>query len=248
MKQVFTIYKNRGETPLEALERFRADNREYVDIPLTYAGRLDPAAHGVLLVLAGEECKKKKEYLGLLKEYAAEILFGITTDTYDLLGVIENISPPKEFDPEILVDLPQKFIGEHMWQYPAFSSKTVDGKPLWQWAREGKLDEIEVPMRKMVFNEIEMGDVSVVDSMELLKGVEELLHLIKGDFRQEEILASWKELPQRAFPLLRLRVKCESGSYIRSLAHAIGQEYEIGACLLDLERTRVGEWNLETNE
>lgn len=72
------IYKHIGETPLEALERFRREQGIAADVPMTYAGRLDPMAEGLLLILLGEECKNKEKYLGLDKEYEVEVLFGIT--------------------------------------------------------------------------------------------------------------------------------------------------------------------------
>ena len=53
---------------------------------MTYAGRLDPMASGLLIVLAGEETKNKEKYLNLDKEYLFEVLFGFKTVTYDFLG------------------------------------------------------------------------------------------------------------------------------------------------------------------
>ena len=70
------IYKKIGQTPLMALENLRFENPEWVDLPMTYAGRLDPTAEGLLLVLVGEDCKEKDKYLGLSKEYELSILFG----------------------------------------------------------------------------------------------------------------------------------------------------------------------------
>jgi tRNA U55 pseudouridine synthase TruB len=60
MKKIILINKKEGETPLEALEFFRKKNKQYQDLKMTYAGRLDPMASGLLLLLAGEETKKKK--------------------------------------------------------------------------------------------------------------------------------------------------------------------------------------------
>ena len=59
MKKVLIFNKKEGETPLEVLDKFRAKNKIYQDIKMTYAGRLDPMASGILLVVAGEEIKKK---------------------------------------------------------------------------------------------------------------------------------------------------------------------------------------------
>jgi tRNA pseudouridine55 synthase len=129
MENVLRLYKNPGETPLECLERFRVANPEYTNEKMTYAGRLDPMAEGVLIVLAGEECKKKDEYLGLDKEYIFEVLFGIQSDTYDILG-IPKIAEKKDFDIK-------SFVGKRIQEYPAYSSRTF------QMARDGA--EFEPP-------------------------------------------------------------------------------------------------------
>ncbi|KKR79021.1 MAG: tRNA pseudouridine synthase B [Candidatus Nomurabacteria bacterium GW2011_GWA2_40_9] len=87
-KNIILLNKKEGETPLSALSLFRDKHKIYKDIPMTYAGRLDPMASGLLIILAGEECKNKEKYLNLDKEYEFEILFGFQTDTYDILGKI----------------------------------------------------------------------------------------------------------------------------------------------------------------
>jgi len=51
-----------------------------------YAGRLDPMAHGVLVLLVGEENKKREKYEKFVKEYLFQCIFGVATDTYDILG------------------------------------------------------------------------------------------------------------------------------------------------------------------
>ena len=69
LKKVILLNKKIGETPLQALERFRLRHKTYKEVKMTYAGRLDPMASGLLLVLAGEEIKNKEKYLGLDTEY-----------------------------------------------------------------------------------------------------------------------------------------------------------------------------------
>ncbi len=88
------LNKKEGETPLQALERLRSSNSKYKDAKMTYAGRLDPMASGLLIILIGDEVKNKEKYLKLNKEYEFEVLFGFATDTYDILGkVVKNGSP-----------------------------------------------------------------------------------------------------------------------------------------------------------
>lgn len=84
----FLLYKNPGETPLTALKRLRYLAQISSDIPLTYAGRLDPLAEGLLIVLGGEECKKKEQFLAVDKVYECTVLLGFATDTGDVLGLL----------------------------------------------------------------------------------------------------------------------------------------------------------------
>jgi tRNA U55 pseudouridine synthase TruB len=97
---IFPVQKERGETLAVLLERFRSEYTLDDTTKLTYAGRLDPMAEGLVLVLAGESRFQKDTLLGLAKEYEIEVLFGIATDTLDPLGVITetNITPVAEAD------------------------------------------------------------------------------------------------------------------------------------------------------
>src|SRR3989344_6100075 len=90
MKKVLILNKKEGETPLGALEKFRAQDKKYKGVKMTYAGRLDPMANGLILILAGDETKNKDKYLALDKEYYFSVLFGFATDTYDILGKIQH--------------------------------------------------------------------------------------------------------------------------------------------------------------
>ena len=58
MKQVYNVFKPQGLTPLEALERLREKLKLPKELKITYAGRLDPMAEGVLILLAGSKVKE----------------------------------------------------------------------------------------------------------------------------------------------------------------------------------------------
>ena len=144
---VHVLWKRVGETPLECVERFRGEHTELLGVPLTYAGRLDPMAEGVLVVLSGEAIVRKDEYLGLPKKYTVEVLWGVETDTLDVLGLVsekfsKDVSIPTG---ESVTDFLGTQVGKINQKYPAYSSKPVEGKPLFQWAREGRLGEIIIP-------------------------------------------------------------------------------------------------------
>ena len=85
--KVINVYKKCGETPLDCINKLKNDDSNLRFLPMTYAGRLDPLAEGVLFILIGDECHKKDEYLSLGKVYEVDILFGFATDTYDVMGV-----------------------------------------------------------------------------------------------------------------------------------------------------------------
>lgn len=259
------IYKSIGETPLEAVERFRAERGIGKGVPMTYAGRLDPMAEGEMIVLVGDECRQKERYLGVDKEYEIEVLFGIETDTYDGLGLakvssreygaILNDLDSRRKDGENLAETEmerfqqkveeclRRYTGKLTQEYPPYSSKAVGGKQLHQLAREGALPE-EMPTKQVEIYAIDSLGWQNIAPRDLLKRIKDAISRIKGDFRQGEVSGRWDEVlgrieaSGRVFPVLTLRVRCSSGTYMRSLAHRMGKDFGIGAFALSIKRIR----------
>ena len=88
---VLNLYKKKSETPLQTIERYVKAHPEFRRAKMTYAGRLDPMAEGVLVVLSGEKNKEREAYTGLDKDYEFEFVFGIETDNNEVLGKIVSI-------------------------------------------------------------------------------------------------------------------------------------------------------------
>jgi tRNA pseudouridine(55) synthase len=268
---VFITWKELGETPLQSLEGLRkelqfSDECERVELsqaPMTYAGRLDPLAEGELLILVGEECKKKDEYLGLDKEYEVEILLGPQTDTGDVMGVIGDYSL-EEYDldsskKDKIKAVLDKYIGKVSWLYPAFSSKTVRGKPLFLWSLEGRIDEVELPMRESHIYDLDILGYKINKLSELRHLVHGKINSIKpvqqdveskrlgADFRRDEVLHSWadffnnwSETPSgHNFVIIKLRCRCSSGTYMRTLARLVGEDLGTYALALSIVRTKI---------
>lgn len=240
--EVLRLYKKLGETPLECLNRFRIEHPEYEKITMTYMGRLDPMAEGLLLVLAGDG-KKKQEYLDLDKTYEFEVLWGFETDTYDTLGLVTKVgeTPTKHFDTKIPTII--KNCKEKKTQvYPPYSSKTVGGKPLHAWAREGKIHEIEVPSRHIRIFDLNHIHTRLVSEEVIQQEIIERVRLVHGDFRQEEILARWNDVLKKNEQSLisKFSASVSSGTYIRSLAHEMGEKMGSGALAYSIKRVRVG--------
>jgi tRNA pseudouridine55 synthase len=248
---ILNLYKRAGETPLACLKRFQSDNPEYGQDKMTYAGRLDPLASGVLLVLVGEECKNKEKYLGLDKEYKLEVLFGVATDTQDVLGLIKSVSRLSlDINRGLVENSLPKFIGKFIQDYPAYSSKTVKGKSLFFLAKAGKIDSVkDWPTKEVEIYKIELLGWQDEKTEDVSNLIQEKIKSVKGDFRQVEILANWDKYFRNNnllnYSILKLKVTCSSGAYMRSLAEKIGQEFGMPALALNIVRTRLGKYRIK---
>lgn len=238
---ILNIYKKLGQTPFEALNELRESNSEFKDSKMVYAGRLDPMAEGVLIVLTDEDRFKLDGYLGFEKIYQATFLFGAETDTYDTLGLVKNIRNNLIADKQIITEHLKNLIGVHMLPFPAYSSYKVKGQPLHMWAREGRLHEIEIPIKEMEVLAVSDVNISTKNAEELMAQIEQNILKVTGNFRQKVIVQKWREVLQNdeQFLVASLTLHVTSGTYIRSLAHEIGQKLGSGAVLLELKRTQV---------
>lgn len=246
-KNILLLYKKLGHTPLESILEFKEKNPEYRDLPMTYAGRLDPLAEGLLLCLVGDECKKKDKYLALNKEYVFEILIGFFTDTHDLLGLVrkDNLSI-KERGLASLDTLLKMFVGKRLQTYPAYSSKTVGGKALHTLSRVGILENNDLPNREVEIFELENLGIRSLAKDQLLKEIMGKIDLVKGDFRQKEIKEVWEDSLNRSkdkdFAILKVKMSCSSGTYVRALVRDMSEAIKIPMCVYSIIRTKVGDF------
>ena len=145
---ILTIYKPIGKTPLDMIHTLKKNKPHLKTTKMSYAGRLDPMAHGLLIILTDEDCFNQHLYHNLDKTYECELLIGISTDTYDILGKITN-------NKKNLFNLPvDKVIstitslkGSMDQPYPPYSSQRVSGKPLWYYAKHNLLNTITIPSK-----------------------------------------------------------------------------------------------------
>lgn len=259
LKKTLLLYKKVGQTPLEVIEDFKNNNPEYADEKMSYAGRLDPMAEGKLLVLVGEECKQREKYLGLDKEYEFEILVGFKSDSLDVLGLAKksDILPKvNNFYSESKVKKALRKISKiKKIKYPVFSSKTVDGKPLFMWALEDKLDQIEIPERDVKIFNLKLEEIYFLEKKYLEDVIFRKINSIKEvtdpskelgkDFRRGEIRKNWKRIlakipNDRDFMIIRVKCLCSSGTYMRALAEMIANELGNFGLAFSIKRTRIG--------
>ncbi len=230
------------------------------DARMTYAGRLDPMAEGLLLLLSGTECKYKDLYLGLDKEYEVEVLLGLSSDTGDILGEVQSSKFKVEEDggfqvssftfqaPDLsaLSSKLQALVGVRTERYPAYSSKTVQGKPLFQWAREGRLGEIVIPKREIEVKSVELIGTRAERIKTLRKQALADIAKVEGDFRQKECAAAWNALPaEMEVQLVKIRVQASTGTYMRTIAERLGKELEVPALAWSIRRTKLGQYKVD---
>ncbi len=242
------MYKQKGETPLQGLDRLRARKEDLVGVKMSYAGRLDPMAEGVMIVLIGEECKDREKYLGLDKMYVTEILFGVGTDTADILGKIsasqKSVKSVKSKDVEKEL---QKMVGKMNQKYPAYSSKSFAGS-----YEDAHIGNVAEHSHEVEVYSAELFEVREISSHDLLKKIQEDIARVKGDFRQEEIVKLWeKNIPRdvsQKFCVVKIRLVVSSGFYVRQFAEDLGESIGVPALALSIIREKVGEYGIHSCE
>lgn len=244
MDKTIIFYKKTGETPLQCLSRFRKENKEFINEKISYAGRLDPMAEGEMLFVVGEENKNKEKYLGLDKKYTFKILFGVSTDTRDVLGMVEAFGSTEiKISEEKLKIILEDLAGKHEQKYPWFSSRTVFGKPLFEWFRSGRKNDVERPTREIEIYLMKLLNMDNIQLEDLKKYIQNKIKLVEGDFRQNEILNSWEKFFTKhaatSFQIAEVETKCSGGTYIRSLVERIGKKFNVPALALHIKRDKI---------
>ncbi len=242
--KIYITNKPVGETPLQALEALRKRNKISQSAKLTYAGRLDPMAEGVLIILEGASEIQKQKILALPKIYQAEVLFGFSSDTLDVLGIAKKHSP-KTITEEMVFKFLKQYIGMTTLPLPAYSSPPIAGKSLFVWARQHKLKKRDIPNREMKITRMQPLGSHHYQGKTLLKKILTKIAKVDGDFRQKLILKNWQQLlksSSQSYLSVSFTVHCASGTYIRSLSSDLGKKLGTGTILLSLKRLSVGKY------
>ena len=203
MNGVLVIYKEKGYT-----------SRDIVNIigshlgtkKVGHTGTLDPLATGVLVLCVGESLKLVELLTNHDKEYIAKIKLGIETDTLDITGTVLKQEDVRNITKEEVENVLKQFVGCIKQEVPKYSAIKVNGKKLYEYARNG--EDVTLPVR-----DIEIYDLKLI-----------------SDIKDNEFY-----------------VKCHvsKGTYIRSLVRDIGVSLGTSAVMVELERTKLGNFSLE---
>jgi tRNA pseudouridine55 synthase len=214
---ILTIDKPVGLTSHDVVARVRRIVRER---RVGHTGTLDPFATGVLVVLVGRATRLAQFLSGAEKEYLAVVRFGYSTDTGDLTGKPTETKEPPGFaltwGDEQIEGALDSLRGEIDQVPPMYSAKKRDGQKLYELARRGET--------------VERRSVRV-------KVREFAAQRCGGRFLKDN---------EDGTIDLAVRVVCSAGTYVRTLAEALGENLGVGAHLAELRRTRAGEFSIAT--
>lgn len=121
-----------------------------------YIGTLDRNATGILPVAVNEGVKLIPFLENVEKEYRAKFLLGVTTETQDIEGKVLSETPTEPFDRQVIEDTLKGYLGKITQRVPVYSSKKVNRKPLYKWARSGVA--VEPPVK-----EVEIFNITLLD-------------------------------------------------------------------------------------
>lgn len=153
---VINVYKEKGFTSHDVVAKLRGILKTK---KIGHTGTLDPDAEGVLPICIGNATKLCDLIMEKHKTYEAELVLGVATDTEDMTGnVIKKYDGIINIDKKQLEDVINSFVGEYMQIPPMYSAIKVNGKRLYEMAREGL--EIERKPRNVHIYGIDILDIS----------------------------------------------------------------------------------------
>lgn len=129
------IYKEQGYTSFDVVAKLRGILKQK---KIGHTGTLDPMAEGVLLVCLGNATKMCELLTEKNKSYTCTMLLGSTSDTEDASGVVEKVTDCYPGESEVAQAV-MGFVGDYMQIPPMYSAIKVNGKKLYELARQGQV-------------------------------------------------------------------------------------------------------------
>ena len=127
-------------------------------VKLGHGGTLDPIATGVLIIGVGSGTKQLQSFLGCTKTYETAILFGRSSDTYDVVGKTVASAPYEHITRKLVEEKLGLFRGQVKQVPPIYSALKINGMKAYEYARSGQELPRELESRDMVVTECELTD------------------------------------------------------------------------------------------
>ena len=176
--QVLLINKPLHWTSFDAVRKIRNLTRTK---KVGHAGTLDPLATGLLIICTGRFTKKINEYMAQEKEYTGTFTLGASTPTYDLESKPEHFRSLQHITEESIHHAVKGFVGEIMQTPPAHSAIKLEGKRVYELARQGK--EVKLEPRKISISEFIVTNIELpVVHFKVVCGTGTYIRSLANDF------------------------------------------------------------------
>ncbi|MBG9733214.1 tRNA pseudouridine(55) synthase TruB [Paenibacillus alvei] len=153
---VLPVWKPEDWTSHDVVAKVRRLIREK---RIGHTGTLDPKVVGVLPLCIGKATRIVEYLQEMPKQYEAVLRFGLSTDTEDLSGEVVERSDASHLTAEMIREAVHSFIGDIEQIPPMYSAVKVDGKRLYDLAREGKT--VERKARQVTIHKIDLLDMQL---------------------------------------------------------------------------------------
>ena len=153
---VININKEKGYTSHDVVAKLRGIVGQK---KIGHTGTLDPDATGVLPVCLGKATKLCDMLTDKSKTYETVMLLGKTTDTQDISGSVVSESSVESIDEDAVKKCIGEFVGDYLQVPPMYSALKVNGKKLYELARQGI--EVERKARPVVIHEIKILEIAL---------------------------------------------------------------------------------------
>ncbi|KAI8961548.1 pseudouridine synthase [Daldinia sp. FL1419] len=134
----------------------RGFGKDDIRVKMGHGGTLDPLATGVLILGVGKGTKSLQSFLDCTKTYETVVLFGASTDTYDRVGKILRKAAYDHITRPMVEEALSSFRGKFQQMPPLYSALKMEGKPLYEYAREGKPIPREIATREVKVTSLEL--------------------------------------------------------------------------------------------
>ncbi|KAJ7449891.1 pseudouridine synthase [Mycena latifolia] len=246
---------------LEKATGKKSKRRGKGDIKIGQGGTLDPLADGVLgnpqsmLVGVGKATKKLGQFLECTKEYRTTCLLGCETDTYDSDGSRVRLAPWRHVTREQVESALTKFRGEIEQTPPIFSALKMDGRPLYEYARQGIPLPRPIEARKVTVHSLELIEWKDTHAFRwpaqtFSEAEKKAMETALKGAGEAVVLDDAADVPaEDEVPLaFILQMRVSSGTYVRSIVHDLAHELGSAGHVVTLCRTRQGRFALEASE
>lgn len=183
-------------------------------VKIGHCGTLDPMATGLMILLFGRATKSQDQFMHQPKTYRGTLRLGLQTDSGDITGQVVERAEVPAVDDNRWTTLAKELVRDHEQTPPMYSAIKVNGTPLYKLARRGEV--VERKTRTITVHSFEFLNPNVT------------------------VTSVDSTLPTE----VSFRVRCSSGTYVRTLAEDIGRHLNTLATLSALEREEVGSFHV----